>query len=280
MFWKRDKKDNPQEEKIEKPKHKKLVSVIAFVCLLLIVGTLIWAFATYLINNAYTAKVLTDLKDTVKGGTPLDKNSLLTLERVYELRTGLAKTDILSFLYPVFSAIFLTIGLFILGQVTASQEKISKQTNEFTAGIKKDKDDLKKDNEKIIEDQNRQLSQIAKEQQAISNLIYYESELMKIHVNANLLRGYIRNINEFEIILVAMRDSKKELEQLIKNLKPDVGCINPERWDSADRQMNVCFLGMALLSKTRLRASLKVAIERYIEDLKIVHREYRKLFTR
>jgi len=92
---------------------KNLVTVVAFIILLFIIITLFFALSIYLVNNAYHARILTDLTNTLKGGVPLDENDLLTLERVYELRTGLVNSDVLSLLFPIFSAVFLTIGLFI-----------------------------------------------------------------------------------------------------------------------------------------------------------------------
>jgi len=306
---------SPREKK---PKSKTIVSVLAFIILFIIVGTLIWAFAAYLVNNAYTAKVLTDLSDTVKGGHPLDSSSLLTLERVYELRVGLAKTDVLSFLYPVFSAVFLTIGLFILGQVTASQEKISKQTNEISkqtdevlkhtnelvSSLQKDVKEISENINKqvsetqtqleeqtrnyedqlksLLENQTEQFSQIAKEQQAMSNMVYFESELMLVHNYTVLLCDSAHcgeTYDEHEHIFVPMRDSIKELERLQKKLKHDIKCVDSERRESAIRQLSICIMRMTTLLDVGWDESLKTAVERFIEMLETVQKNCIQLFS-
>jgi len=112
------------------------VTVITYI----FIGVII-AVSIYLMNNAYTTAIFKDLVDTLKKTMTLDQDSLLTLERLYELRNELSNIDISKFMYTIFSAVFLTFGVVTINQVTSGVKTINEEVEKSRSELKKSFDD-------------------------------------------------------------------------------------------------------------------------------------------
>jgi len=109
---------------------KTILDCISILIIFFAILMMFLAFFVYLMNNAYTVKVINDLVDTLKKTSTLNQDDLLNIERLFELRNELNNIDVSKFLYSIFSMIFLSIGLFVLNQVNNAYEKIKITAND------------------------------------------------------------------------------------------------------------------------------------------------------
>jgi len=175
-------------------------------------------------NNAYANAIFKDTLETLNN--TLKQEELLDLNRIYEIRRELLNFDIMTFLFPLFSVIFLTIGLFILGQVTSTYDKtrsdiqvslnnvemktsnminnITGKNDALTTSITRIDDSLEKiSNEYVVYDNRRQ----------VDILIYsIQTSIFSLKSDISI------NKQEVEHHFTMLRDNIKILEECYDNL--------------------------------------------------------------
>lgn len=197
---------------------KKLLVIFCSSLLILSILAVIFGCITYSRNEAFNTGIFNELVEAINVTKKIDSTDLLELEKLYELKTQISKTDITSFLYTIFSIAFISIGIFFINQISTTYEKTDQRAREIindyakididAKNLRKDVDDLIKEKSKIlasVKTANDDIRQIVIDTKSSQNAM---SEMMgRIAIEYTILDSITQtciNINTVQLMLISL----------------------------------------------------------------------------